>query len=124
MRLAALRYDALGRRIEIGTEARNAFDDARAHVAAHDDAIVYRGLNVAKYLCWELRDELTALEPLYARAWRYESTPPGLARVLVRYHAAAAQAVLDADRLDAAAREDYLRDRTLPDFDRVLERPH
>ena len=100
------------------------YDDARAHVAAHDDAAVYRGLNVAKYLCWELRDELTAIEPLYARAWRYESTPPGLARVLVRYRAAAAQAVADADRLNAAAREDYLREHALPEFDRILDRPH
>jgi hexosaminidase len=124
MRLAAWRYDALGRRMQIGVEAKAYYDDARAHVAAHDDAAVYRGLNVAKYLCWELRDELTALEPLYARAWRYESTPPGLARVLVRYRAAAAQAVADADRLNAAAREDYLRDRTLPEFDRVLDRSH
>jgi hypothetical protein len=124
MRLAALRYDALGRRMQIGGEANSYYDDARAHVAARDDAIVYRGLNVAKYLCWELRDELTALEPLYAKAWRYESAPPGLARVLVRYHAAAAQALADADHLNTAAREDYLRERTLPDFDRVLDRTH
>jgi len=124
MRLAAWRYDALGRRIQIGVEAKMYYDDARAHVAAHDDAAVYRGLNVAKYLCWELRDELTAIEPLYARAWRYESTPPGLARVLVRYRAAAAQAVADADRLNAAAREDYLREHALPEFDRILDRPH
>jgi hexosaminidase len=122
MRLAALRYDALGRRFQIGVEARSYYADARAHVAEHADPIVYRGLNVAKYLCWELRDEMTALEPLYVRAWRYESTPPGLARVLVRYHAAAAQAVVDADRLNAAAREDYLRRATLPEFDRVLDR--
>jgi hexosaminidase len=123
MRLGAWRYDALGRRIQIGVEAKMYYDDARAHVAVRDDAAVYRGLNVAKYLCWELRDELTALEPLYARAWNYESTPPGLARVLVRYRAAAAQAVADADRLNAAAREDYLREHALPEFDRVLDRP-
>jgi hexosaminidase len=124
MRLAAWRYDALGRRMQIGVEAKQYYDDARAHVAAHDDAVVYRGLNVAKYLCWELRDELTAIESSYARAWRYESTPPGLARVLVRYRAAAAQAVADADRLNAAARERYLRARTLPEFERVLDRSH
>jgi hexosaminidase len=122
MRLAALRYDVLGRRFQIGSEARAYYDDARAHVAAHDDALVYRGLNVAKYLCWELRDEMTALEPEYARAWRYESTPPGLARVVVRYRLAAERAVIDADRLNAAAREDYLRGRTLPSFEHVLER--
>jgi hexosaminidase len=121
MRLAALRYDTLARRYQIGAEARDDYDDARAHVAAHDDSSVYRGLNVAKYLCWELRDEMTALEPLYARAWRYESTAPGLAAVLVRYRLAAERAVLDADRLNAAAREDYLRDGALPPFERVLD---
>jgi hypothetical protein len=65
---------------------------------------------------------MTALAPLYARAWRYESTAPGLARVLVRYRSAAERAMLDADRLNAAAREDYLRGGSLPAFDRVLDR--
>lgn len=122
MRLAALRFDVLGRRVQIGAEARADYADALAHAATHDDGPVYRGLSIAKYLCWELRDELTALEPLYARAWRYESTPPGLARVLVRYRSAAERAMRDADRLNAAAREDYLRARTLPPFEHVLDR--
>lgn len=122
MRLAALRYDTLGRRFEIGREARDYYEDARAHAATHDDGPVYRGLNVAKYLCWELRDEMTALAPLFARAWRYESTPAGLDRILVRYRLAAERAVSDADRLNAAAREDYLRTKMLPAFERVLER--
>lgn len=120
MRLAALRYDFLARRFQIGKEARDYYDDARAHAAAHDDGIVYRSLNVAKYLCWELRDEITALEPLYAAAWNYESRPAGLARVLVRYRAAAARATAQADALYAAAREDYLRAGTLPTFDDAL----
>jgi hypothetical protein len=122
MRLAALRYDALGRRFEIGREARAAYADALAHVAAHDDSIVYRDLNVAKYLCWELRDELTAIEPLYVQAWLHESTPPGLARVLVRYRAGEARAMALADAINAATREDYLRARTLPSFETLLER--
>jgi hypothetical protein len=120
MRLAALRYDTLARRYQIGKEARDYYDDARAHAAAHDDGIVYRSLNVAKYLCWELRDEMTALAPLYAAAWNYESRPAGRDRVLVRYAAAAQQAVAQADRLYAAAREDYLRGGTLPSFDDAL----
>jgi hypothetical protein len=120
MRLAALRYDVLGRRFQIGKEARDYYDDARAHAAAHDDGIVYRSLNVAKYLCWELRDEMTALRPLYAAAWRYESRPAGLDRVLVRYDLAAQRAVAQADRLYAAARENYLRAGTLPSFDDAL----
>jgi hypothetical protein len=120
MRLAALRYDVLGRRFQIGKEARDYYDDARAHVAAHDDGIVYRGLNVAKYLCWELRDEMTALAPLYATAWNAESRRAGLDRVLVRYARAAQIAVGEADALDAVAREDYLRGGTLPPFDEAI----
>jgi hypothetical protein len=120
MRLAALRYDVLARRFQIGAEARTYYDDARAHVAAHDDATVYRGLNIAKYLCWELRDEMTALAPLYAAAWDAESRPAGRDRVLVRYARAAQIAVGEADALYAAAREDYLRGGTLPTFDEAI----
>jgi hexosaminidase len=122
MRLAALRYDDLGRRFEIGKEARDLYADALAHLHAQpvDDGIISRDLNIAKYLCWELRDELTALEPLYAHAWRYESTPNGLERMLVRYHAAAAQAMTYADRLNTVAREEYLRAQTLPTFEEAL----
>jgi hexosaminidase len=120
MRLAALRYDTLARRYQIGKEARAYYDDARAHAATHDDGIVYRSLNVAKYLCWELRDEMTALAPLYAAAWNYESRPAGRDRVMVRYTGAAERAVAQADRLDTAAREDYLRGGTLPSFDDAL----
>jgi hexosaminidase len=120
MRLAALRFDVLARRYQIGKEARDYYDDARAHAPTHEDGIVYRSLNVAKYLCWELRDEMTALAPLYAAAWNYESRPAGRDRVLVRYTAAAEHAVAQADRLYAAAREDYLRGGTLPSFDDAL----
>jgi hypothetical protein len=122
MALAALRYDALGRRAQIGREARDYYDDARNHAPAHDDGIVYRSLNVAKYLCWELRDELTALWPRYVRAWDYESRPAGRERVRVRYAVAEQRAQRVADALDAAQREDYLRAGTLPSFDEVLVR--
>ncbi len=120
MTLAALRYDVLGRRAQIGSEARSYYDDARAHAPAHEDGIVERGLNVAKYLCWEMRDALTALVPRYVRAWNYESRPAGLDRVLVRYRLAEEQAQRYADRLDAAGREDYVGTGTLPAFDRAL----
>jgi hypothetical protein len=120
MRLAALRYDVLARRFQIGKEARDYYDDARAHAATHDDGVVYRSLNVAKYLCWELRDEMTALAPLYAAAWNAESRPAGRDRVLVRYAAAAQAAIAQADRLYVVAREDYLRAGTLPSFDDAL----
>ena len=120
MQLAALRYDVLARRYQIGKEARDYYDDARAHAGTHQDGIVYRSLNVAKYLCWELRDEMTALKPLYAAAWNRESRPAGRDRVLVRYDAAAQRAVGQADKLYAAAREGYLRTGTLPSFDDAL----
>ncbi|MFN2460418.1 MAG: glycoside hydrolase family 20 zincin-like fold domain-containing protein [Candidatus Velthaea sp.] len=123
MRLAALRYDTLGRRFQIGKEVREYYDDARTHAAAHSDDVVYRGLNVAKYFCWELRDEMTALEPLYARAWAYESRPAGGDRVRVRYRLAAERAVTYADRLNAAARESYLRGGVLPPFEDALGLP-
>jgi hypothetical protein len=120
MRLAALRYDVLGRRLQIGAETRALYDEARARLAAHDEAVVERDLNVAKYFCWELRDEMTALAPLYAAAWNAESRPGGLDRVLVRYARAAQIAVGEADRLNAALREDVVRGGTLPSFDDAL----
>jgi hypothetical protein len=122
MRLAALRYDALGRRWQIGKEARDDYETARGAAPAHDDGLVYRNLNIAKYLCWELRDELTAIAPLYAAAWNAESRPAGLARVMVRYARAEQQAVGDADRFYGVAREDYLRGGIVPPFDEVLPR--
>jgi hypothetical protein len=39
---------------------------------------------------------------------------------MVRYEAAAQQAVAQADKLYAAAREDYLRAGSLPSFDDAL----
>jgi hypothetical protein len=120
MRLAALRYDVLGRRYQIGAEVRASYEDARAHVATHESGIVERDLNVAKYFCWELRDEMTALAPIYAAAWDAESRPAGRDRVLVRYARAAQIAVGEADALYATAREDYVRGGMLPPFDEAI----
>jgi hypothetical protein len=120
MLLAARRYDDLGRRFQIGTEVRALYADAQAHATGHDETIVYRDLNEAKYFCWELRDELTALEPSYVAAWTAESTQPGLDRILVRYRRGEERAQAIADRLDAVQREAYLRGHTLPSFDEVL----
>ena len=114
MRFGALRYDQLARRLQIGREARTYYDDARSQAVKPEVSGVYRSLNVAKYFCWELRDGIAALQPLYERAWRYESTEPGLARVLVRYRLAESEAQRYADRIDAVTREDYLRRQTVP----------
>jgi hexosaminidase len=120
--LAARRYDALGRRYEIGVEAKQYYDGARGHLSDPDDSLVYRGLNLAKYVCWELRDDLLAIEPLYKAAWNYESRPDGLGAVLTRFHLNEQAAQSDADRLNEAEREDYARQRTLPAFEDALRR--
>jgi hypothetical protein len=120
--LAARRYDVLARRFQIGREAPDYYADARAHADGAHDGIVYRGLNVAKYLCWDLRDDMLAVEPLYRAAWLYESRPYALPRVLARYASAVDQAVRDADRLNVVQREDYLRGHTLPPFATALGR--
>ena len=123
MKLAALRYDELARRLQIGSESHAYYDDAREAAAAHDTNRVYRSLGVAKYFCWEMRDALAATAPMYAAAWRYESTEPGLRRVLVRYAVAEDDAQRCADRIDAVTREDYLRHGSLPDWNAVRVRP-
>ncbi len=122
MVLAARRYDTLGRRFEIGVEAKRYYDDARSHAAETNDSPVYRGLNLAKYLCWELRDDLLAIEPLYQKAWTYESRPEALGAVLTRFHLGEQQATIEADRLNEAEREDYARRKTLPEFENALRR--
>ena len=120
MALAARRYDALARRFQIGFEAKADYDNARANVGQTDEGIVYRNLNLAKYLCWELRDDLLAIEPLYRAAWNYESRPGGLGAVLARFRLGEQDAIADADRLNVAQREDYYRKKTLPPFEEVI----
>lgn len=120
MELGALRYDQLGRRLQIGKEARDYYDDARAHATAPSVTQVYRSLNVAKYLCWEMRNGLADVEPVYAAAWRAESTEPGLSRMLARYRIGEDDAQRCADRIDRVTREDYLRKGTVPAWDEVM----
>jgi hexosaminidase len=120
MRLGALRYDQLARRLQIGKEARDYYDDARAHAVKPEVSQVYRSLGVAKYLCWELRDALENLEPLYVAAWRYESTEPGLYHMRSHYRVASGDAQRCADRIDGVMREDYLRRAVVPPWDEVM----
>jgi hexosaminidase len=117
--LAARRYDALGREYQIAREARAYYDDARANVGVRD-AFVYRGLNVAKYLFWEQRDAMLALEPLVRAAWEYEDRPSHEESVLERYRVAADLAIARADRIQDVTYSDYVAKKTLPSFDRVL----
>jgi hexosaminidase len=120
MALAARRYDALGREYEIPREAREYYDDARANAGGKHDGYVYRGLNVAKYLFWEQRDTLLALEPQMRAAWEYEDRSSHEESVLERYHLAAQRAIERADRLSAIVYRDYVAKKTLPTFDEAL----
>ncbi len=120
MRLAALRYDQLARRMQIGREAHEYYDDARAHADKPGQNQVFRSLAVAKYLCWEMRDALANIVPIYERAWRYENTEPGLAHVLVRYRLAESDAQRCADRIDGVLRENYLRHDTVPPWEHAM----
>ena len=121
--LAARRYDVLGREYQIAREARSYYDDARAHADGTHDNLVYRGLYVSKYLFWEERDAMEQLEPLVRDAWEYEDRASHEDSVLERYRRAAQIAIGRADAIDAAARENYLRDKHLPTFDDVLHLP-
>jgi hexosaminidase len=120
MKLAALRYDLLARNFQIASEARAYYDDARANADGKHDDLVYRSLNVTKYLFWEQRDALLELEPLVRQAWEYESRSSHELSVLERYHLAAQRAIVRADRIDAVSYEDYTRHKTLPPFDEAL----
>jgi hypothetical protein len=120
MAFAARRYDALGRAFQIAREARAYYDDARANADGKHDNLVFRGLNVAKYLFWEQRDALLELEPLMRAAWEYEDRPSHEESVLERYHLAAQRAIDRADRLSDVVYRDYLATKHLPAFDDVL----
>ncbi|GAC1310123.1 MAG: hypothetical protein NVSMB21_17550 [Vulcanimicrobiaceae bacterium] len=118
--LAARRYDTLGREFQIGREARAYYDDARANAGGKRDGYVYRGLFVAKYLFWEQRDAMLALEPLVRAAWEYENRPSHEASVLERYHLAAQRAIERADRISTTVYRNYVATHRLPTFDAAL----
>ncbi len=118
--LAARRYDTLGREYQIGREARLYYDDARANAGGEHDGFVYRGLFVAKYLFWEQRDAMLALEPLVRAAWEYENRASHEESVLERYHLAARRAIERADRISGTVYRDYVAKKTLPTFDEAL----
>ncbi len=122
MFLAARRYDALGREYQIAQEARESYDGARRNAVSHAGS-VYRGLYVAKYLFWEQRDTMLALEPLMRAAWEYENRSSHEASVLERYRVAADRAIERADRISDAAYRDYAEKKTLPSFDAALGLP-
>jgi hypothetical protein len=118
MFLAARRYDALGRKLQMPGEIRAMYADALAHAATDRDRTV-RDLYWCKYWMWELRDAYEDVAPLYARAWRYESRDGHLASNLERYHLAAQSAIRYADAFYRVT-EAYGRTGKLPPFDEVI----
>ncbi len=118
MFLAARRYDALGRKLQMPGEIRAMYADALAHAASDKDRTV-RDLYWCKYWMWELRDAYEDIAPLYARAWRYESRDGHLASNLERYHLAAQNAIRYADAFYRVT-EAYGRTGKLPPFDEVI----
>ena len=118
MFLAARRYDALGRKLQMPGEIRAMYADALAHAATDRDRTV-RDLYWCKYWMWELRDAYEDIAPLYARAWRYESRDGHLASNLERYHLAAQNAIRYADAFYRVT-EAYGRSGKLPPFDEVI----
>jgi hexosaminidase len=119
MLLAAWQYDALARQLQIGGEARGYYEEARASAGGRADNVVYRDLNVTKYLFWEQRDTLLTLKALVHDAWTYESRPGRDAAVLARYDGAVQRALARADAVDAAA-SGYAATHALPPFDDIL----
>ena len=119
MYLAARRYDALGRAFQIAHEARDYYADARANLGTHD-GFAYRSLLVTKYLFWEERDALLALEPLVRRAWEYENRASHEPSVLERYRVAADRAIERADRINDVVYRDYVAKKALPSFETAL----
>jgi hexosaminidase len=118
MFLAARRYDALARKVQIGREVRAMYADALAR-AATDPNATERDLLWCKYWMWELRDAYEELAPLYARAWRYESRDGHLASNLERFHLAAQKAIDLADAFYRASAQ-YERTKTLPPFSGIV----
>jgi hypothetical protein len=118
MFLAARRYDALARKLQIGSEVRAMYADALAH-AGSDSETTLRDLYWCRYWMWELRDAYEELAPLYARAWRYESREGHLSSNLERYHLAAQKAIERADAFYRVTRQ-YVTSKTLPPLDAVL----
>ncbi len=116
MLLAARRYDALGRRYQIAREVRFYYDDAKTHPANAE-----RDFYWCKYWFWEQRDSDEVLEPLYARAWRYEDRESHLASNLERYHIDAQTAIRRADAIDRVTYQFYEAKKALPELESIIQ---
>jgi hypothetical protein len=118
MFLAARRYDALGRKVQIAREVQAMYADALTHASTDRDTTL-RDLLWCRYWMWELRDAYEGLASLYEQAWRYESRGGHLPSNLERYHLAAQKAIDLGDAFYRATRQ-YERSKSLPPFEKVV----
>jgi hypothetical protein len=122
MEFAALRYDLLGRDVQIANEARDYYALAQSNLAK-GDSYVYRNLLVVKYLLWEQRDRMLELVPLARATWEYENRASHEESVLARYRVAADRAILRADAMNDATYREFVAHKRLPSFEEALGLP-
>ena len=114
MRLAAMRFDLLGRQLQIAQQFDASYADA-VNKAGKDDDAVNGDLYNNDGLLSEWLEQLSAVERLYAQAWLSESRPAYLANNLALYDERRSEIVRIDKRLLYVINEQYERQgKTLP----------
>jgi hypothetical protein len=114
MRLAARRFDHMGRRAQVVGQLSRDYWDAYLNLGDRRRVRRLRAYFGAVYNSLrEMTEELTELREAYRAQWLAESRPYWLASVLARYDLAAARWLTRSKELEEALRE-YDRTSTLP----------
>jgi len=114
MRLAARRFDHLGRRAQVVGQLSRDYWDAYLNIGDRRRVRRLRSYFGAVYNSLrEMAEELTELREAYRARWLAENRPYWLASVLARYDLAAARWLSRSKQLEEALRE-YDRSSTLP----------
>jgi hypothetical protein len=114
MRLAARRFDHLGRRAQVVAQLSRDYWEAYLNLGDRRRVRRLRAYFGAVYNSpREMAEELTELREAYRERWLAENRPYWLASVLARYDLAAARWLTRSKQLEEALRE-YDRTSTLP----------
>ncbi|HEX8720411.1 MAG TPA: beta-N-acetylhexosaminidase [Pyrinomonadaceae bacterium] len=114
MRLAARRFDHMGRRAQVLEQLSRDYWDAYLNLGDRRRVRRLRTYSGAVYNSLrEMAEELTELREAYRARWLAENRPYWLASVLARYDLAAARWLSRSKQLEEALRE-YDRTSTLP----------
>jgi hypothetical protein len=114
MRLAARRFDHMGRRAQVLEQLSRDYWDAYLNLGDRRRVRRLRTYSGAVYNSLrEMAEELTELREAYRAQWLRENRPYWLASVLARYDFAAARWLTRSKQLEEALRE-YDRTSTLP----------